>query len=303
MPSPRISVIVPSRDEAVTLERTLCSVFDQGYDNLELLVADGGSNDGSVALIERYADQIAWWRSTPDAGPADAVNQAIAHATGEMIGILHAGDLYLPGALDAVAHRMAADKPCDWLAGHSLCIDVNDGEHGRLDATTPLSAASFLMHNTGQLPPSAVFYRRSLLARHDAFDTALRFGWAYEMHARLILAGSYPVVLGQVLAAHREGVHTDRIQRTLQQGIETIEVAERFGEQLPLKQQYTLWRNCDERRRIYALAEAEMEASLSRRRLWQRLLRRPWWLASPSYRRMLLHDTAEACETPDRHAA
>ncbi|MFA9479486.1 glycosyltransferase [Phycisphaerales bacterium AB-hyl4] len=292
MSTPRISVIIPCRDEVVGLERTLCSVIDQGYENIELLVADGGSVDGSVELIAEYAEHIAWWHSGPDTGPADGVNLAMRHATGEIVGILHAGDLYLPGALEAVIERMVGESRSDWVVGHGVRTDGQDGEQGRYDAVAPASPVSFLMHDTGQLPTSAVFYRKSLLERHGPFDVRFRFAWSYEMHARLIIANRRPTVVGRLLVAHREDDRdNDSINRTLRQGIEYIEVAERFGEHLPIKQQYALWRNTDERRRIYALAEAEMKSGLARRQLWQRLLRRPWWLASPSYRRMLLHGT------------
>lgn len=305
MSKPRISVIIPCRDEVAGLERTLCSVIDQDYENIELLVADGGSTDGSVELIQAYADRIAWWHSAPDTGPADAVNLAMRQATGEIVGILQAGDLYLPGALEAVVARMVGQDRSDWVACHGIRIDARDDEQARFEAVAPVSAVSYLMHDTGHLPASAVFYRRTLLERHGPFDVRFRFAWNYEMHARLITADRRPTVVGQLLVAHREDErNAEHVSRTLRQGIEYIEVAERFGEHLPIKQQYALWRNTDERRRIYALAEAEMKSGLARRQLWQRLLRRPWWLASPSYRRMLLHSTGSGeGDDQTRHAA
>src|SRR4051812_42500755 len=96
--APRLTIITPSYNQAAFLQRTLDSVLDQGYPNLEYLVVDGGSTAGGVAILERYADRLDWWVSEPDDGQTDALNKGLARATGDVVAYINSDDFYLPGA-------------------------------------------------------------------------------------------------------------------------------------------------------------------------------------------------------------
>ena len=307
--TPRITIITPSLNQADYLERALCSVLDQGYENLEYIVVDGGSIDGSAQIIRRYEDDLAYWRSETDDGPADAINQAIQRATGDIIAILHADDLYLPGTLDRVAQRMTREDATFWAVGHCLRIGEMDEQLGQLNAVGPRDLAGFLMHDSGYLPGSATFYRRGVFDAYGRFDPQMRFAFGYELHCRLIAQGLPPAIIPAVLSAHREHAHSLSARHTLQSGAEFIDAAARYADRLPFEQRHTLWSNIDQRRRIYALARSETLASRSRGFLWRQLLRRPWWLANDHYRQTLLRgvahptDGAGRVDAPTRRAA
>jgi len=302
--SPRISVIIPSLNHAAYLERAICSVLDQGYDHLELIVIDGGSDDGTADILDGYANHLAYVRSAFNAGPADAINHGLTQATGEIVGVLAADDLYLPGALDAAADAMVRRDKADWIVAHTLRIDEHDGHLGQQLSSAPTAAQwhAYLTQEQGVLPMSASFYRRALFDRFGGFDGALQHAYDFDLHARLLWKGREPRVVDAVLAAVREHGRASA-SRIVTAGIERVEVALKHGERLAVRERFALWQACDEKRRIYTIAAAEMRRSDARSFLWEKLLRRPWWLASAHYRASLLRGVLEPIQIPRREAA
>jgi len=123
---PVISIVTPSYNQVQFLEETILSVLNQDYPNIEYIVIDGGSTDGSVDIIRKYADRLAYWVSEPDRGQAHAINKGFARATGDLLGWLNSDDLYLPGALSAVAEAYA-DNPGCLIAANVINFDEHTG--------------------------------------------------------------------------------------------------------------------------------------------------------------------------------
>jgi len=125
---PRITVVTPSYNQGMFLEATIQSILLQGYPNLEYIIIDGGSQDDSVQVIKKYERGIAYWHSRKDCGQADAINQGMRLATGDILCWLNADDLYLPGTLLQVAKQFmeVIGKP-HLLYGSALTMR-EDGE-------------------------------------------------------------------------------------------------------------------------------------------------------------------------------
>ena len=305
MVRPRISIITPSLNNGQFIERTICSVLDQGYEDLEYIVVDGGSTDDSVATIRRYEDESVTPLVQLCRSRSDAINHGLRRATGAIIGILNSNDLYLPGTLDTVAQRMAADDRPAWVVGQALRIDPFDQEIGTVGARRPTSLSAYLMRDSGFIPAGASFWRAEQLPKPATFEPALLFAADYEHACRLLAAQIEPAILPETLVAMRDHSEAQSAAATLLAGLEYIAVAQSYATHLPLAQRYPLWRNLDCRRRIYTLAHTELH-SRARRFLWQELLRHPWWLVDDAVRHTLVHGVTHPLQPqvkPSRSAA
>jgi glycosyltransferase involved in cell wall biosynthesis len=201
----KISVVTPSFNSGRFIERTLCSVLDQGYPDLEYFVVDGGSSDNTVQILERYGDRI-WWRSEPDSGQSDAINKGLRRATGEIVAFLNADDTYEPGALDRVAAFFRENPDAKWAYGKCRIIDAADREIRRpitLYKNLLLRRYSYTKLLTENfISQPSTFWRREV---HDVIgyiNEAEHYAMDYEFWLRL--GQRYPAgVIPHYLAAFR----------------------------------------------------------------------------------------------------
>ena len=212
----KISVITPSFNQGEFLERTICSVLDQNYSELEFIVMDGGSNDNSLDVIEKYAPYITHFESKPDGGQTKAVNKGISLSTGDVIGWLNSDDVYYPKALETVAETFDRYPEINVIYGKADHIDEDD------KIIEPYYAESWdyqKLKRICYICQPAVFLRKSMVDKHGLLDESLDFCMDYEYWLRLgqyqefyfcekILAGSrlYPSnkTLGSRLKVHVE---------------------------------------------------------------------------------------------------
>ena len=123
--NPLITVVTPSYNQAQFLEQTICSVLDQETPNLEYMVVDGGSKDGSLAIIQKYAGDLAWWVSEPDKGQGHAIQKGFNRAQGKYLAWLNSDDYYLPDALDSAIKTLEAHPEMGMVYGDVLAVDEN----------------------------------------------------------------------------------------------------------------------------------------------------------------------------------
>jgi glycosyltransferase involved in cell wall biosynthesis len=235
----KFSIITPSLNQCAFLQRTARSILDQtGPFDLEWLILDGGSTDGTLDFLKSLNDPRINWRSEKDAGQAAAINKGFALATGDVLAWLNSDDLYLPDALSAVALAFADNPRAQWLVGRCKIIDEHDAEirpwitrykNRRLNR---YSHRRLLRENF--IPQPAVFFRRDFLS-HSAFriqnseflDSSLHYTMDYDLWLRMARI-SPPLILPQTLAAFRLHDQSKSGRFNREQFDEGFQVAQRY---------------------------------------------------------------------------
>ena len=120
---PRISVVIPSYNQATFLEETIRSILYQHYSNIEIIIIDGGSNDGSVDIIKHYSESVTYWVSEKDNGQSDAINKGLNVATGDIVTWLNSDDFYAPGTLHFIAENLEAGVGLYIGQGHKINLE------------------------------------------------------------------------------------------------------------------------------------------------------------------------------------
>ena len=178
---PRISIITIAFNNAADIEPTLQSVVNQDYPHIEYIVVDGASTDGTLEIVERYRNGIDRLISEPDDGMYDAINKGIAAATGEVIGLIHAGDrLYSADAISAIA-KAFEDPDLEATYGHSVLVDPAD----RPVRVNPSKAFSRARIRFGWMPShQSIYMRKDRFERYGAYRNDLGGSGDYEFFIR-----------------------------------------------------------------------------------------------------------------------
>jgi glycosyltransferase involved in cell wall biosynthesis len=157
---PQISIVTPSYNQAKFLEETICSVLDQGYPNLQYVIVDGGSQDGSVDIIKKYEKYLWWWVSEPDRGHGHALNKGFSHTTGEIMAWLNSDDKYREGAFQAVAEIFSEHSNVNWIVGKNG--EWNASGDFVYERFVYKNVFDFLLWDYGWIQQESTFWRKSL---------------------------------------------------------------------------------------------------------------------------------------------
>lgn len=180
---PTVSIITPSFNQARFLEATICSVLEQDYPNIEYLVVDGGSTDGSAEIIEKYANQLAWWTSEPDRGQTDAINKGFARATGDILAWLNSDDTYEQGAVAGAVAFLSANPKVGLVYGDTNFVDAAGQVIGKFNAQQ--TSLRRLRQGGVYIPQQAAFWRADLWRQVGPLDPSFYFAMDYDLWVRL----------------------------------------------------------------------------------------------------------------------
>jgi glycosyltransferase involved in cell wall biosynthesis len=178
---PKLTIITPSYNQADFLERTILSVLNQNYPNLEYIIIDGGSTDNSVEVIKKYESYLTYWVSEKDRGQVHAINKALERASGEWISFQNSDDVYFAGTF-ARFGKAALEQPADILYGDLFMISTDD-EVTEILKTTSYSLTCQILEGM-QIHNQSLFFRRSLVEKFGKFDESFRFAFDYEFITR-----------------------------------------------------------------------------------------------------------------------
>lgn len=165
---PTISIVTPSYNQAKYLERTILSVINQNYPNLEYIIIDGGSNDGSVEIIKKYEKHLTYWVSEKDKGQSDAHNKGFSKASGDIFAYLNSDDIYLPNTLSLVAQKFQENENIDLIYGHAKLIDSDDNKIG-LCVALPFKLKEHL-NGVFSIPQPSSFWRKKVYEKVGGFN-------------------------------------------------------------------------------------------------------------------------------------
>lgn len=191
--TPRISIITIAFNNAADIEPTLQSVIEQDYPGIEYIVVDGASTDGTLDIIERYRDHIDRMISEPDDGMYEAINKGIRMATGDIVGLIHAGDrLYSSDIIYRIADQFARQE-IDAIYGHSVHVDSND-RVVRVNRSPAFSRGAI---RRGWMPShQSIYMKKSVIERNGDYRTDLGPNADYEFFIRHFYR--YPIEVARI---------------------------------------------------------------------------------------------------------
>lgn len=183
-PFPKISVVTISYNQGDFLERTICSVLDQNYPNLEYIIIDGGSTDGSVDIIKKYQDKLAYWISEKDKGMYDAIQKGMQKTTGEIMCWINSDDMFHKGSLTSVARIFSELKEVEWIQGMPTVFDESDVIIKVTDIKC-WSKFNYFETDSDFIQQESTFWRRSLWERSGGYiSQEYKIAGDYELWAR-----------------------------------------------------------------------------------------------------------------------
>lgn len=179
---PSITVVTPSYNQARFLEATLRSVLEQRYPNLEYMVMDGGSDDGSVDIIKRFEGQLSYWVSEADEGQTDALIKGFSRATGDILCWLNSDDLFEPWTLQEVARYFTGNSKAQAVYGDATWIDI-EGRPIRSKKEHPFDRFIW-MYYYNYVPQPSTFWRRALYEEVGGLDPDYQLAMDADLWAR-----------------------------------------------------------------------------------------------------------------------
>ena len=225
---PKISIITPSYNQAQFLERTILSVLNQKYPNLEYIIIDGGSTDGSVEIIKKYEKYLSYWVSEKDKGQADAINKGFKKSSGDIFAWVNSDDIYLPNAFFKVINVFNIYSNARMIYANGLKINYKDEIIG-WPKYAQYSLIDMLCFRIIQQP--TVFIRSNVYSLVGGIDVSYNLLLDHELWLRLLAQKTSIKYIDEYWAAARDHVAAKNQTQTVNFGKEASQIIEKFFKQ------------------------------------------------------------------------
>lgn len=231
-----VTIITPSYNQVKFLEQTILSVLNQSYKNIEYIIMDGGSTDGSLDVIKKYEDRLTYWQSKPDGGQVKAINKAFQMAKGDLVAFINSDDILKPNAVEALLR--AYDVNPDYTVYYGLCntIDENGNE-----ITKPKGGNLHydVLLKRGMLPSifqPACFFNIKKINRPFILDENYPLAFDYELLLYLLKQGNF-LFLYSHFASYRVHSQSKSIAQKREHYLDKLRVQEQYS-----KKYWLLWK-------------------------------------------------------------
>jgi glycosyltransferase involved in cell wall biosynthesis len=201
-PWPLVSVVTPSYKQGQFIEETIRSVLLQGYPNLEYIIIDGGSTDGTLEVIRKYESWLSYWISESDRGQSHAINKGFARCSGELMGWLNSDDIYLMGTIHKIVQEFRARRDAHLVYGDALCTDKESQPLWVFKSRETSLLAKLEYWRGWYIAQPAVFFKRDLYLHMGALEEAFHYALDYDYFLRAAFHYRFHYVPG-VLATYR----------------------------------------------------------------------------------------------------
>ncbi|MBO9714784.1 glycosyltransferase family 2 protein [Sphingomonas sp.] len=203
----RFTIVTIAYNQREFVEQALRSVLDQDYPDIEYIVVDPGSTDGTREIIERYRDRLDRILYRADEGPAEGLNNGFAAATGEIFGFLNSDDLLLPGTIARVAKAFADGPRVDLVTGHMWIVDAQ-GRRVRRSFSDRFHPRAYA-YGCCTICQQSTFFRAALFRQAGGFNSANRIAWDSELFLDMMQYARSHLLLDEILSGfriHRESI-------------------------------------------------------------------------------------------------